>query len=620
LRQVLRAKIDQCKGVVQLVGQCYGAEPAAPDEQFGRVSYTQYEALYARQRGKKVWYLFMDETYPIDPHSPEPVELRELQAAYRQRVKSDAHLFHSLTSRDALEAGVLKLRDDLTQLRRGVKQWAAAVAILLVLIAASVLWLLHGQRQASQKMTETTTAMSSVANEMARLRQGLIDYPQVEAKVRRSQSDKDPKAVQERVYRELSKQLGVNVDLLKKTVPRLAENWKTAADATQFEKATAAYVEKDYATAESRAVQAAEEAERASPSKPAQAVQALKLAGLSAQRGIRFDAAMDHLRAAEKLTNAQANPEEWARIQEGIGEVLVRQGHYPEAEALLQKVVDLREQKLGAEHPETLEARAALLSAKSNLAKYVEAESGYRTLVALDEKVFGPEDPTTLWTREMLATTLMNRGKYGEAESDFRKLLEMDEKTMGPEHPTTLMARNNLAVAMLNRGNNEEAKLEFSELAKLDAKVLGPENPQTLLAQYNVAITLIALDQPAEAETDLREVISARQKTLGPDHPDTLRAERILALALDRQKKFAEAQTLYLHVLQACDRVFGADNQETIDACGALALSLERQLHMAQAKPYAERAVQGARKILGRDHPRTRQYEDLLTAINAMNH
>src|SRR5438105_14111480 len=57
LREVLRQKIDQCDGVVQLVGQCYGAEPPELDEQVGRVSYTQFEALYSRQRGKTVCHL-----------------------------------------------------------------------------------------------------------------------------------------------------------------------------------------------------------------------------------------------------------------------------------------------------------------------------------------------------------------------------------------------------------------------------------------------------------------------------------------------------------------------------------------------------------------------------------
>jgi len=60
---VLREKIDQCKGLVQLVGYCYGAEPPTSDPEFGRISYTQYQALYARNRGKKVWYLFIDESF-----------------------------------------------------------------------------------------------------------------------------------------------------------------------------------------------------------------------------------------------------------------------------------------------------------------------------------------------------------------------------------------------------------------------------------------------------------------------------------------------------------------------------------------------------------------------------
>src|SRR2546428_10965709 len=178
LRQLLRQQIDQCKGVVQLVGQCYGAEPPTLDEQFGRVSYTQYEALYARQRGKKVWYLFIDESFPIDAHEPEPAELRELQTAYRRRLQSDTHVFHPLTSSEALEASVLKLRDDLTRLRRGVKQWAVGVAALLVAILALVIWQLRGQ--------------AGMRLELAKLRQAIVDYPHVEAQMRASQgADKE---------------------------------------------------------------------------------------------------------------------------------------------------------------------------------------------------------------------------------------------------------------------------------------------------------------------------------------------------------------------------------------------------------------------------------------------
>src|SRR5438874_1854518 len=173
LREILRQQINQCDGVVQLVGQCYGAEPPAVDEQFGRVSYTQFEALYARQRGKKVWYLFIDEHFPIDPCEEEPNELRALQESYRRRLQADSHVFHPLTSAEALEARVLKLRDDLAQLRRGVKRWAIAVAILLIVSVAVGFWLVRGQSRAAREMGETKQAVTAMTEEMGKLRQGI---------------------------------------------------------------------------------------------------------------------------------------------------------------------------------------------------------------------------------------------------------------------------------------------------------------------------------------------------------------------------------------------------------------------------------------------------------------
>ena len=127
---MLREKIDACQGVVHLVGHCYGAEPPTPDEQFGRVSYTQYEALYARQKGRRSgifsWTRVSRSTRTIR-NRPSCANCRPPTA---RCLKVDTHLFHPLKSNEALEAGVLKLRDDLTQLRRGAKRWAIGVAAL----------------------------------------------------------------------------------------------------------------------------------------------------------------------------------------------------------------------------------------------------------------------------------------------------------------------------------------------------------------------------------------------------------------------------------------------------------------------------------------------------------
>ena len=173
LREMLRSHIDGCNGVVQLVGFAYGAEPPEIDSEFGRVSYTQYEALYARKKGIKVWYLFIDEKFPADHYEPESDEVRQVQEAYRNSLKTDTHLFHELTTNAALEAGVLKLRDDLMVLRRRAKRWAVAIVALLFVIAGLSLWLLQGQDktrksvdEAKRSVDETKKSVDGVAEDV----------------------------------------------------------------------------------------------------------------------------------------------------------------------------------------------------------------------------------------------------------------------------------------------------------------------------------------------------------------------------------------------------------------------------------------------------------------------
>lgn len=558
-------------------------------------------------RGKKVWYLFIDERFPIDPHEPEPAELRELQAAYRGRVQMDAHLFHPLTTTDALEAGVLKLRDDLTRLRRGMKAWAMGVAILLLISVGTGIWLLRSQRQASGEIREVVT-------EIQKLRQGILAYPEIEARVRETQTNKDPLALEERTYAELSRQLGVDVKLTKENARSSFENWRSSG-ASPLERATAAYVAKNFPETEQLAMQAADQAQKSG--KTNEVVRALKLAGLAAERNTRYAAALVHLRAAEKLTDPEREAEEWAAVQEAIASVLSRQGQYSDEQPVLEKVVALRTRRFGGQERQTLEARGHLAAAKAAQTRYAEAETEFRELVRTAEKLLGPEDTLTLWSRDLLAQTLMNQGKFAEAEAEFRELMKLDEKILGPEHPVTLTAHNNVAVAIMRRGNFSEAKIELTSLSHRAEKLFGPEHPDTLLFRANLTVALMALYEYADAEKEARDVVQVRTKILGPEHRDTLKARGILAQALDKQKKTEEAEPIYREMVELTERVLGPEDPETIAANHNLALSLQRHYHIRAAKPFAERAAERARRVFGRDHPTTKNSQDLLDAINA---
>jgi hypothetical protein len=123
LRQVLRDKIDACEGLIQIVGQGYGAEPPTADANYGRVSYTQFEFLYARAQKKKTWLLFageactrdipldgLDLPLPNDPAHPDPAsyqaERRALQFTYRHERRNDGHVYYDAISDADLELKV----------------------------------------------------------------------------------------------------------------------------------------------------------------------------------------------------------------------------------------------------------------------------------------------------------------------------------------------------------------------------------------------------------------------------------------------------------------------------------------------------------------------------------
>ena len=612
LRAMLRQKIDGCKGVVQLAGKCYGAEPPAPDEQFGRVSYTQYEALYARARGKKVWHLFLDDDFPGDPHEAEPEELRELQATYRRRLKTESQLYHPLGSREALETSVLKLRDDLTRLRRGVKQWAAAVIVLLVTIVGVVVWLQHGQLQANRELV-------AVKEEIAKLREGVTRYADVQIKVRQGQPGQTIAEVQQSTYAELAKQLGVDPKLLQEKLPEYAAELKRSPDATTYERANAAYVTKDYVEAERLALAAAAAAQKATPPKTSDVIDAFELAGFSADARIEYAAALRHFRDAEQLTDRSRDPTGWVREQWCIASVLVEQCKYADAEQVYRDALGELRRTLGEENRVVLMLRNRLASVLLEQGKCTEAEAELRDVIRLQEKALGPEHPDTFGSRNTLANTFKDEGKYAEAETEHRDVIKLEEKVLGPENNTTLASRHNLANVLLERGEYPEAEREFRAVVKLREKVIGPEHPSTLISRDGFAEALLGQGKRAEAETELRAVIKLQEKVLGPEHRHTLYSRNDLANVLLKQGRCAEAEAEFRDVIKLQEKVLGPEHPDTLQTCYNLAICLKTENKMGEAIVFARRGADGTHKIFGPDHPSALKYAKLWQELQTTN-
>jgi tetratricopeptide (TPR) repeat protein len=154
LRNWLRQQIDSCAGLIQLVGSAYGAEPPDEDPVLGRVSYTQFEFLYASRQGKKTWVIVIGEDYPrdnpienldlpVETTHPDPAgyqaERRKLQKNYKERLKQENHLLHTAEDAIELQNKIFRLRDELKELRQGEERrirrlTAAIIGILLGIV------------------------------------------------------------------------------------------------------------------------------------------------------------------------------------------------------------------------------------------------------------------------------------------------------------------------------------------------------------------------------------------------------------------------------------------------------------------------------------------------------
>ncbi|KAI1159456.1 hypothetical protein F5B18DRAFT_677291 [Nemania serpens] len=92
------------------------------------------------------------------------------------------------------------------------------------------------------------------------------------------------------------------------------------------------------------------------------------------------------------------------------------------------------------------------------LGKYNIAEQLYWQTLQLKEEVLGREHPDTLASMNNLAGVLRRQGKYDKAETMHRQTLQLKEEVLGREHPSTLTSINNLANVLDSQGKYDEAE------------------------------------------------------------------------------------------------------------------------------------------------------------------
>jgi CHAT domain-containing protein/Tfp pilus assembly protein PilF len=315
-------------------------------------------------------------------------------------------------------------------------------------------------------------------------------------------------------------------------------------------------------------------------------------------------------------------------------------GKVDEAIKFSKQVYDLRKDKQGADHWQTIDARWELdtltyLSKASaddraafmktvqdtptihnlaRLGKGTEAVALAKTHLAKYEKLLGKDHPFAGVAAMRLADLLEAQGKHFDGAPFVESALRISEKQFGLDHPSTSAAQNRLARNLEDRGDYGKAK-PLHEAALAGARrIYGPDSPEEASSLNNVAYNLMKQGKYNEAGELYLKSLKIRREVLGEDHFETAQSYNNLALNFHARGLYALAKPLFERSLVIRQTLYGDGHEATALAMGNLALCLNAQGQHADAEKLyrAELTIRGER--LGDDHPLTAQTTNNLAA------
>jgi tetratricopeptide (TPR) repeat protein len=168
--------------------------------------------------------------------------------------------------------------------------------------------------------------------------------------------------------------------------------------------------------------------------------------------------------------------------------------------------------------------------------EYEQAKLHYQRVLQIDEKALGADHPNVAMTLTNLGNVFREQGEYEQAKLHHQRALQIMEEVMGADHPNVASSLNNLGNVSREQGEYEQAKLHYQRALQIEEKALGANHPQ--LASSLMGLAEIALAQ--------------EQFDLARTHAE--RAFSILQAGEVAPERLAEARFLLARALWAADR------------------------------------------------------------------
>ncbi|MEG3958878.1 tetratricopeptide repeat protein [Microcoleus sp. herbarium2] len=247
-----------------------------------------------------------------------------------------------------------------------------------------------------------------------------------------------------------------------------------------------------------------------------------------------------------------------------LGKLYKDQGRYNEAEALLEKSLDIAKNLLDNNH-------RAIAAYKNNLASLYDVQGKYRQaellfMESLDilKKLFGEHHPDVASVLNSLGNVYRSQENYNKAESFLKQALEMRKNCLSENHPDYAVSLNDLGLLYTELGRYTDAERLLLKALETKEKSVGKKHLDYAMTLNNLALVYFYKDQLKKAELLYVESLQITREILGKDHPDVASSFHNLADLYCRQGKFDEAEELWKKAFTIALKTCGQDHPDTI--------------------------------------------------------
>ena len=253
-------------------------------------------------------------------------------------------------------------------------------------------------------------------------------------------------------------------------------------------------------------------------------------------------------RAARRVDRELAGePSLQADMMDAIGHAYHNLGFYAEAETLLRRALDARQQQSPQDRKAIANVQHHLGQLLHDRGEPAEAERHLTEALTLRRAIYGPSasDPSIADTLHALGWLAHCRGQIDESDHLLRAALTMRRALLGGSDPAVAATLNELARLAIRRRRFAEAEQFAREALEIRRRVLGPRHPSVAASLDMLGMVRHNVDDYAGAERSYREALEVRQQTLGASHPDTLVVSNNLGSVLYDHEDYAGASRAY---------------------------------------------------------------------------